>query len=371
MARECYSDSMNASDIQRKILSQPKNRRSVESRAIYYAAISGILTLVVGLLYFGYFYDGVNVSLFGRMSIGSLSIIAASLSAFIGYFYAMYQNRQFKKTSKLSVKFYAFFDMVASSFIHAAIVFLVTSVAFYILSGAFIGVKIDMYLASVIAAITTAVISYIVYLTASNRTAVTMSMALAVFLIAGTLTSMITAGDPKWWEIHLSSLGANGGVSMYAFNGTLIIGGIVIAGIADQIAKDFVALQNASSKYKAVKTEIIRWTLILVGLFLAGVGLFPYDTMSTLHVLSAGGMVVLFVFLIGGLWKLVPVFSRAFLGLSYGLLVAVLFSTYLYEVIGYFNLTGYEIICFIILFLWLVIFVRQIAASLHDSQVTA
>lgn len=362
---------MNTTDIQRKVLSQPKDHSSVESRAIYYAVISGILTLLVGLAYFGYFYDGTSAPLFGRMSIGSLSIVAASLLAFFGYLYVMYQGRQFKKTSKLRVKFYSFFDMFALSFIHATIVFLVTSVAFYVLSGAFIGVNIDIYLANVIAAVTTTATSYVVYLAASNRTAVTMSMALAVFLVAGTLTSMITANDPKWWELHLSSLGANGGISMYAFNGTLIIGGIVIAGIANQIAKDFVTLQSANNHYKRVKVGAVRWTLVLVGLFLAGVGLFPYDTMPTLHEISAGGMVFLFLFLIGGLQFLVPMFSRAFFAVSYALLIAVLLSTYLFMGISYFNLTGYEIICFIILFTWLVMFVRQVAASLHDSATSS
>lgn len=357
---------MSNIDLPGKILNKPKNRKSVEARAIYYAGISGAITLLVSFAYLHFFHGSDGIPLFGRFSIGSVSIVASMLLSFVAYAYVMYQGREYKKSSRWDVKLYAFLDMVALSFIHGAIVFLVTSVAFYVLSEAFIGVRFDVYLASVLAAVVTASSTYVVYLTASNRSAVAMSMALAVFLVAGALTSMITAGDPKWWELHLSSLGANGGISMYAFNGTLIIGGVVIAGLADQIARDFVALRSINSKFKAVKIETVRWTLILVGLFLAGVGLFPYDTMPNLHQTSAGGMVFLFIFLIGGLQLLVPPFSRAFFAMSYGLLAAVLLSTYLFMGISYFNLTGYEIICFVILFTWLVIFVRQIAAALYD-----
>lgn len=358
---------MSNTDLPSKILNKPTNRKSVEARAIYYAGISGAITLFVSFVYLRYFHGSDGIPLFGRFSIGSVSIVASMLLSFVAYAYVMYQSREYKKSSRWDVKLYAFLDMIALSFIHAAIVFLVTSVAFYVLSEAFIGVRFDVYLASALAAVVTAFSTYVVYLTASNRSAVTMSMALAVFLVAGALTSMITAGDPKWWELHLSSLGANGGISMYAFNGTLIIGGVVIAGLADQISRDFGALRSINSKFKAVKIETVRWTLILVGLFLAGVGVFPYDTMPTPHEVSAGGMVFLFIFLIGGLRFLVPPFSRAFFALSYGLLGTVLLSTYLFMGISYFNLTGYEIICFIILFAWLVIFVRQIAAALYDK----
>jgi hypothetical protein len=342
------------------------SHRSIEARAIYFAVSSGVIAALLGLLYFST-KEG-TIPIWGRVSIGTTSIVLASLAAFIAYFYVLLQNRAEEVHPSRWRRFYLYLGKFSLSFIHGALVFLITTLLFYIVSEAFIGAMVDKYASSVIVGVTVGVISYGIYLIASNKTTMMVSAALAAFLVAGALTSMITAQDPYWWQIHLSSLGTANDFSAYAFNVTLIIGGLVILCIADFIAQDFARLTELNSKYERANVSRLRLILVLMGLCFAGVGLFPFDTMAVLHGLCASAMLLLFVILIFSLRKLVPPFSHAFFALSYGMLAAVAFCYVLFQFVGYLDLTVFEIISFVILFGWLVVFIRQIAAAQHDEE---
>jgi hypothetical protein len=347
------------------ILHPSKSYKSVEARAIYFAAIAGTVSLVAALFYFS---GNGPIPIFGRVSIGTTAIALASVAAFTGYFLVLYQNRERSRRLSLLGKVYAFSNMFALAFIHGALVFLLTTVAFYVVSEAFTGVLIDMYASSVIVASTVLVAAYTFYLIADNSTTLMISSALAVFLVSGALTSMITATDPYWWQMHLSSLGTGEGFSSYAFNFTLIIGGAVIVSIANLIAYDFSRLETLDPKFQMANIGRVRTLLMLMGLGLAGVGLFPFDTHTTMHNISASGMFFLFIGLVLGLRSLVPTFSKAFFIFSYVMVGVLVVSLVLFLRVGYFDLTAFEIICFVVLFGWLVVFIRQIAAALHDEQ---
>lgn len=190
---------------------------------------------------------------------------------------------------------------------------------------------------------------------------------MAIFLVAGVLVSMITADDPYWWTMHLSSLGAGSGVSAFAFEMTLVAGGAVVACLAAYLSRDFEKLQKIDKKFTDTKIRAVQVLLVLIGIFLACVGYFPYDTNGWIHDNSASGMVVMFLALILGLRYFVPGMSRAFFLFSYVLIGALLVCLAFY-VIGYFNLTAFEISSFAIVFSWLVVFIRQVAAALADSR---
>lgn len=345
-------------------LAPSKNQRSVEARAIYVAAAFAAIAFVLALIYFA---GHPNLPIFGRVSIGTTSIVLSAIASFLSYYYVLYQNRKPRKGQSKARKAYLTFNMVALSFIHAAIVFLLVTVWFYVVSQAFQGARIDGVASSVLVATTVGVTSYVVYLVAGAKTTLMVSTALAIFLVAGALTSMITAQNPYWWQIHLSNLGGSGGFSAYAFNLTLIIGGAVVACIADLIADDFRRLAAINKKYSGVKVRTLRTMLMLIGLGLAGVGLFPYNTMDFLHNVSASGMVFLFLALVIGLRIFVPSFSHAFVWFSYAMLGIIFLSLYLFVGVGYFDLTSFELICFVVLFGWLVVFIRQIAAAYQDE----
>ena len=342
-----------------------KSYQSIEARAIYFAGIAGTVSCITALFYF-WGYEGVPI--FGRVSIGTTAIVLSSVAAFIGYFLVLYQGRERRGQPSPIHKTAAYLNMFALSFVHGALVFLLATIVYFVFSEAFTGVMIDKYASSFIVAATVVVAAYSFYLIAANATTMMISSALAVFLVCGVLTSMITASDPYWWQMHISSLGTGGGISSYAFNLTLIIGGAVVISIANLIARDFVKLRTLDSRFKKANIGWVRTLLMLIGAGLVGVGLFPYDTHTMLHNISASGMFFLFVGMIIGLRPLVPSFSNAFFIFSYVIIGILVICLLLFMQVGYFDLTAFEMISFVILFSWLVVFIRQIAAALHDEQ---
>lgn len=347
------------------ILHPSRSYQSTEARAIYFAVFAGTMSLIATLFYF---WGQDTIPIFGKVSIGATAIVQSSITAIIGYFFVLYQNRDQPTELSIMARLRAYFDMAALSFIHGAIAFLLTTIVYFVVSHGFRGVRIDIYASSCIVAATVLVTGYAFYLIAENATTLMISSALAVFLIAGAMTSMFTSTEPYWWQQHLSSLGGGTGVSSYAFNITLVIGGIVIISIADLIAKDFAQLSELDHEYKRANVGIMRAIIIVMGVFLAGIGLFPWNTHPLLHNISATGMMLLFVCMVIGLRSLVPTFSKAFFVFSYALIGVLVTNLLLLVRVGYFDLTAFEIICFLVLFGWFVVFVRQVAAALHDED---
>jgi hypothetical protein len=343
--------------------SQTKSTDS-EANALFFMVGVFVVALLASFMIFG----GNSVPVFGRGgSVGTTAIVLGSLTAFLGYFFVSYRHMPKKNLSVLK-RTRLILTNVALAFIHAAIVFLLMTVVFYTLDSAFTGLMIDELSSSVIVASSSAVFAYGTYLVAERQTTLNLSTALAIFLVVGALTSMITSTDPYWWQNHLSYLGGGYSFSAYAFEVTLAMGGIVLMCIADFIANDFERIKQKRGTDLHTRANAVRIILLLIGLFLAFVGLFRWNVNPIIHNLAASGMVVLFLALIIGLPYFVPMFSRAFFVFSYGLMGALLVCVYLYAGIAYFNLTAFEILAFIIVFGWLVVFVRQIAAALDDQS---
>lgn len=53
--------------------------------------------------------------------------------------------------------------------------------------------------------------------------------------------------------------------------------------------------------------------------------------------------------------------------MTYGYLAALLVSVWLYKGIGYLSLTAFELLAAGIIFTWLVVFIRQIAAGADET----
>ncbi len=347
--------------------STPQTSRSIESHAIYGSGIAFIIAFVASLFYF----SGDPAPLFGRDSIGVAASILGTVSAFIIYFAAAYRVRIHHAHLRFLQRARLYLTTTALAFVHAAVGILLIAGSFYIIADAFVGLHLDSYASSTIVAIVAAITGYITYLSASRMTSERVSTVLAAFLVSGALTSMITAEDPNWWNYHFSSLGASGSLSAYAFNLTLIIAGIVIVSLSDYVAEDFALLKNKSTVYKNMRSNAIRIALACIGVFLALVGVFAYDSYPIIHNSAAGGMAVIFVGLIVILPLLAPSFPKAFFGLSYALMAVIVFCYWLWQGIGYFNLTTFELLAAAIIFSWLVVFIRQIAAALADEKANA
>jgi len=352
-----------------KLIAQPQatagKQSTIESRAIYAAFIGGGIGFAVGLLLFW----GGDVSLFTKgISLGFVSSILGGVVALATFLIvsAKLDNRSQKISWWQYTK--GHISTWSLALVHALLVFLTYALLFFVVSESFKDAYIDMWAASTIIALSTGFAAYIILLSASTMTAVRVAMLLALFLLSGTFISMMTASDPHWWYVHFSSLGAGGGVSGYAFNATLIIAGLVIVALSRYITDDFNKLKHDGAISQKAKVGILQTLLVGIGLGLAGVGAFVYDEFPAIHNTSAGGMAFLFLGIVILLPLLTPGFTRAFFIASYSLLAALLVSVWLFMRVNYLNLTMFELVAAAIIFTWLVVFVRHVAAMLGDER---
>ncbi len=342
--------------------------RSNESRAVIAAAVWGAATFLLGLL----IYAGEFTPIFGRNSVGLTSAFFAGVAAGSVFLWGFYTHHprlvelRKRKATKLAI-LRRWIKVFALTFVVGALGFLLTSVLFFVIQEAFIGVTFDMYAASTVTAIVSAVGAYAAFLAAISMTPMLISGLLALFLVAGVLTSAISNSDPYWWQYHFSSLGGGDTKSAEAFNITLIISGLVIWMLADVLTTDITALQKVHKKEYPRRVKIFYWAVVGIGIALALVGAFVYNIHVAIHNGAAASMAIIFLALVASLPFVIPDLSRTFYMFSYGMLAALAVCVVLFYKAAYFNLTTFELCAGAIIFTWLVVLVRQIAAQLKDA----
>ncbi len=336
-----------------------------ETRALVTAAAAFVLTAAAGLFYFA----GDTILISGRGSAGDVAAIAAA--AFAGGAFAIgYAISYVIPAAHLATRrrrTVDIFDLSALVLAHATVVLLVWAVVFSVVQQAFDGAALHPVAASLLTALAVATSSYFAYLSGVHMTTSRLSMLLLVFLIGGVLTSMLTARDPRWWESNISALGITADVSGLAFNFTLAVAGIILTTLAAYATRDLVPVP-ADRVRPSHDIHAVKWTLIVIGIFLSLVGLFPANRSLVVHNAAATGMVVTFAALIIALHWLIPEFPTVFTILGYTFLFIIAVSVVLWFPIGYYGLTAVELIVSSLIFVWLVVFVRVLAASRADTR---
>jgi len=102
------------------------------------------------------------------------------------------------------------------------------------------------------------------------------------FLIIGTLFAMITATDPVWWERSFSQLGI--GIGGWAFNGTVVVAGLLIATCGSYLGRDLHRMLGDGA-LRGIAAVVIVWAC--AGVALAAVGLLPLDAVPVPHAIAA------------------------------------------------------------------------------------
>lgn len=329
-----------------------------ESRAIYVAFAAAVAGFLVAFV-----TSAMESAFFGKNSIGFHAAVLVAIVSFVIVIAVRrtYYQKQGKKLSTLQ-KVNVWAEQLSLAFVYSMTGLLLTLAVFFVINQSFVGLDLDRFSAALLVALFVGLAAYVQYLLARSMDAIQLSSVLGVFLVSGVLTSMMTASDPEWWQLHFSSLGAGGGVSGYAFNGTLIIAGLSIAAVAGFVSSDFAQIQTKRPEFQAVRTKLIRVFMVLLGLFLACVGAFVYNVHPEIHNSAAGGMAIMFVALAAGLPWIAPAFSRAFFTLSYAMMLGILFSFWLMNGAHYFSLTMFEMTCAAVIFGWIIVFIRQVAA---------
>lgn len=254
------------------------------------------------------------------------------------------------------------FDTVAIAVAHAIVVLLLWAVLGYVLAHSFQDAFVFAFPGALLVSTAAAVSAYYVFLSAVKMNPLLLSTVLAVFLVLGALTSMITSSDPHWWEQNLSALGMTDDLSGMTFNLTVIVAGVLVTAIARYAT----AAPGGDGRAPTRGELRVRTALIVIGILLTCVGIFPVNRFLLIHNTVATGMALVFCALVIGLRWLLPAIPRAFIVLGWVFLVVIAGVAVLFA-IGDYNLTAVELVAAVLIFSWIIVFLRITTATNADE----
>jgi hypothetical membrane protein len=324
------------------------------------ALVVGALAFVLGALVEAIVHWDEALEIAGRGSLGAFVAIGGALAAFAAFVLGrMLLGRTASRGLPLD-RLVApgarlhWFDVVALGFAHAVIALLGWTGAADLMERSFQGAVVYPLPASMLTGVALALTAYVSFLSAVRMTPMLLSLVLAVFLVVGALAAMLSSSDPLWWEKNLSALGITNDISSLAFNLTLIIAGLIVT----IVARYATASLPARTPKEVRGRRIVRSGLVLIGIFLACVGIFPVDQFFALHNTVATGMAVCYAVLVIGLPWFLPSMPRVFVILGY-LYVVVIVVVAVFFAVGYYNLTAVELVAGLLIFSWIIVFLRN------------
>lgn len=220
---------------------------------------------------------------------------------------------------------------------------------FYLFDKLFHGLRLDIYLTSVLIGLILGVVNYAVLYFIFTMSTTSLTQLLTRVMIGGVVIAIITNSETLWWQRHLSFLGSSKALSAWQFNLTLILSGLLMIALVDSI---FITLEKDQPQSQGLK--VLRYLLYATGFSLAMVGLFPFDgprIQPFLHNKFAELMVVLVTTMMFCNRWLMPKNHRSFEYLSYGVAIFLAGFYVTYEFGTYITLTAFEIISFMISFI--------------------
>lgn len=319
-----------------------------------FALLVGAAAFIIGLIPALFVFWGRDLPISGRGSLGDFAAIGSAIAALLAFLYGCVLRRAQQKPGGPAWRRLRWFDVAALCLAHAIIALLGWVGLAAVFSASFEGAHVYATSAAVLAGVIMAITAYAAFLSAVNLTPMLLSLVLATFLAVGTLASMLSASDPLWWQKNLSTLGISDDISALAFNLTLIIAGVMVTTIAHYAT----AWLPTGTRAEARGRNLVRLALILIGILLACVGIFPVDEYFAIHNYSASGMAFIYVAMVIALRWLVPSVPRVFLLLGY-VFVGVIVVLAVFLITGYYNLTAVELVAFVLVFAWVIVFLRN------------
>ncbi len=315
---------------------------------------SVVAFLIVALTALPVFGFG-SASIAGPGSVGQYAAIASGASAAVAFIVgrvivAPGHERNGSPLGRL-------IDLSALTLAHAMIALLGWTLIAVIMNEGLVGAVVFPLPVLLLSGAAAGLTAYVSYFSSTHLDLQLLATLLAVFLTVGVLASMLTASDPNWWKDNLSALGMTDDISAKTFNLTLIVAGVMVTSLARYATS---ALPTTRSGTRAVRT-----CLVLIGAFLACVGIFPVDQHFALHTAVASGMAVSFAVLVIALRWWLPGVSRTFQVLGYVFVATVVVLAVLFA-IGYYTLTAVELIVGVMVFAWIVLFIRATDALGRD-----
>ncbi|QAY72734.1 hypothetical protein ET445_04640 [Agromyces protaetiae] len=347
----------------REIIARPTaSAESIES----FALVIGTAAFVVGFVVATPLFWGHDLAISGAGSLGQFAGIAGGIVAGLSFAVArVLVHRAGADADPFAVTGARlhWFDVLALALAHAVIALLVWIALASVLEQSFLGAVVFTFPAVVLGAVTLALSAYVAFLSGANMTPSLLSLVLAVFLVAGVLAAMLSSSDPLWWQKNLSALGMTDDLSALAFNLTLVIAGVIVT----TIARYGTASLPVSSAEDVKRRNAVRTLLVVVGVFLACVGIFHVDDFFWVHNTVATGMAVAYAILVIRLPRLVPAMPKAFVILGF-VYLAVIVVLAVFFAVGYYNLTAVELVAAILIFSWIIVFLRNVGALQQRDQ---
>lgn len=332
----------------------------VETEAIIAGLASALLFGLVAAIVFA----GQVTPLWGGLSVGIIAaggvLVAGVGAAYTGYWRSRHRPGQEWRLRIASWKF--LLDATTVALVHAIIAAILTMAIFVLLQRSFEGLVLDVYSGAIAVAVCAGCGAYLIYQSVSEITTRKMSSMLVAFMAISVLTSIATAQDPAWWEYHFSQLGTAGDFSSSLFNLTLIVAGFFVTTFALYLDRDLTTLVERGVLVHPKAPRTIAVTFVVMGIMLAGVGVFPLHVSMPLHNLCASGMAVAFSVMVLGAPRILAGLPRRFFVFCIGTFAVLIGSFLLFEPVAYYNLTAFELIAFSIIFGWISVFIRFVNA---------
>lgn len=346
------------------ILREPtRTTESVESSALIVGAAVFAASAVLGLVLFW----GSALPIAGRGSLGAAVAIGAAVVAVLAFATGQFVLRRRFGSLPVAgasvdpptpadgaVPVLHWFDVLALSIAHAVIALLGWTGLADVLEQSFIGAEVFMIPGALLFGVALALTAYVSFLSSVRMTPMLLSLVLAVFLVVGVITAMLSASDPQWWQENLSALGMTDDISALAFNLTLIIAGAIVTIVARYATSGLPAGTAEEQRGR----DLVRYGLVLIGVLLACVGIFPVDEFFLVHNTVATGMAVVYTVIVIGLPRFLPSMPRVFVILGW-VYVGVIVVLGVFFAVGYYNLTAVELVAGVLIFSWIILFLRN------------
>lgn len=316
------------------------------------ASVFAIAAVIAGISFWGRV-----LPIEGRHSLGEFTAFSSAVAAALAFATAqlMPRRREAARNAAPHASRYRWFDLIALSLAHGAIALLGWVGVATIMEHSFLGATVYASPAALLVAAAAALSAFAAFLSGVSLAPRQLSLVLAVFLVVGMITAMLSSNDPLWWQMNLSALGITHDISSLTFNLTLIVSGVIIT----TIARIGTASLPAGTVQQVRRRLSVRVLFVLLGVFLACVGLFPVDRFFLVHNTVATGMTIVFASLVLGLPWLIPSMPKVFVALGYVYVGVIIFLALLF-VAGSYNLTAVELVSAVLIFSWIILFLRNV-----------
>lgn len=320
-----------------------------------------IPAFVVSIM-FNVFYwlrDQNLIALNGSTSIGTDVIFSGTVVGTVLFAIFFIRERRHQANTFSKNIYWRNFPAIIVSF---AVILAVSLIGFFwLLSSIFAGAAFDRLTATMLVFVFELIINYVMIYAAFSMSPGALVRLFTVLIAGGVLISMAANGERRWWQHNFSFLGTDLASQGWQFNMTLIVSAFLLVTLVDYI---FVSLHQVYPHNW--RLNILRLMLTLLAVDVGAVGLFPNNQeYHWLHDQISGFLIYIIIALIVMLRWLLPRLTREFMWISYGVGLILVLADFLFKIVGYLSLTAFEIIGFVLVFVW-VMMLLQILQQLID-----